>query len=113
MIEGFINFKNAEGLSPNTLSAYIYILNRLLKDRGDIEISTVTAQELTNYLAWLRTDYQPHRFNHQVHPISEKTLRNVYITFRSFFGCINQQFNLPNPILGVAAPRFQKAPGRV
>ena len=55
----------------------------------------------------------PYRFNHQVHPISGKTLRNVYITFRSFFGRINKQFNLSNTTLGVATPRFQKAPVQV
>jgi integrase/recombinase XerD len=77
---------------------------------GDKNAAEVTSSELTGYLAWLRTEYTPVRFNGNTEPLSPKSIRNVWITFRSFFGWLNKEFKLPNPALDVTPPEFQKTP---
>jgi integrase/recombinase XerD len=109
-IDGFLKFKFAEGLSPRTISSYEFILNQWLTYIGDKNAAEVTSSELTGYLAWLRTDYEPVRFNGNTEPLSPKSIRNVWIAFRSFFGWLNKEFKLPNPALDVTPPKFQKTP---
>jgi len=59
---GFLQYKAAEGLSPNTLRNYKDHLTRWLDYAGeDTEVSQVTSQDLRAYLAWLRSDYKPRR----------------------------------------------------
>jgi integrase/recombinase XerD len=52
---------------------------------GDKPVLEISSLEITAYLAWLRTDYQPRRFNGQINPISPKTIRNKWITLMAFF----------------------------
>ena len=62
-IDGFLKFKTAEGLSQRTITSYEYTLNHWLKYIGDRSVSEVQASDLTGYMAWLRTEYKPVRFN--------------------------------------------------
>jgi integrase/recombinase XerD len=62
-IDGFLKFKTAEGLSPRTITSYEYTLNHWLKYIGDRSVSEIQASDLTGYMAWLRTEYKPVRFN--------------------------------------------------
>ena len=82
---GFLQYKAAEGLSPNTLRNYKDHLTRWLDYAGDIEIGQVTSQDLRAYLAWLRTDHKPRRLAGGDHPFSLKTARNVWAALSSFF----------------------------
>ena len=61
-IDGFLKFKAAEGLSQRTITSYEYTLNHWLYQIGDRNVSEIEASDLTNYLAWLRTEYKPMRF---------------------------------------------------
>jgi integrase/recombinase XerD len=61
-IDGFLKFKAAEGLSQRTITSYEYTLNHWLYQIGDRDVSEIDASDLTNYLAWLRTEYKPVRF---------------------------------------------------
>jgi len=56
-IQGFINYKIAEGLSQRTIDSYERLLNN-----------------------WMRNDYVPRRYSGKTHPLSPKTLRNVWVT---------------------------------
>ncbi len=70
----------------------------------------MACRDIRSYLAWLRTDYQPRRFNGQTHPLSPKTIRNIWVTLASFFKWATMEFSNPNPMDGIPAPRFQQAP---
>jgi integrase/recombinase XerD len=109
-IDGFLKFKTAEGLSVTTIVSYDHILNHWLAYAGDRPMADVTATDLTNYMAWLRTEYKPIRFNGSKAPLSAKSIRNVWVAFRSFFTWFHQEFNLPSPADDVTPPKFQKHP---
>ena len=107
-IDGFLKFKTAEGLSLRTITSYEYTLNHWLNYIGDRSVSEIQPSDLTGYLAWLRTDYKPVRFNGSTEPLSAKSIRNVWVTFRSFFGWLHVEFKYPNPAIEIPAPKFQK-----
>ena len=109
-IDGFLKFKIAEGLSQRTVDSYEHILNHWLKYIGDKPVTEINPSELTGYMAWLRTDYKPVRFNGSTVPLSPKSVRNVWVTFRSFFGWLHLEFKYPNPAQEITAPKFQKSP---
>ncbi|MDY6877320.1 MAG: tyrosine-type recombinase/integrase [Chloroflexota bacterium] len=108
---GFLQYKAAEGLSPNTLRNYKDHLTCWLNYAGeDTEVSQVTSQDLRAYLAWLRTDYKPRRLTGGDQPLAPKTIRNVWATLCSFFAWASVEFDLANPMKAVPAPRFERPP---
>ena len=109
-IDGFLKFKTAEGLSQRTIASYEYMLNHWLKYIGDRSVSEIQASDLTGYMAWLRTEYKPVRFNGSKEPLSAKSIRNVWVTFRSFFGWLHVEFKYTNPAIEITAPKFQTHP---
>ncbi len=109
-ITGFLQFKSAEGLSPRTLVSYEYDLKLWMQHGGDVEVGQVTSQEIRAYLAWLRTDYKPRRWNGSEHPLSPKTIRNVWATLSAFFDWASVEFNVPDPMQGVPAPQYKEPP---
>ncbi len=110
-IDGFLKFKTAEGLSRRTVASYEYTLNRWLDNIGDRSVSEVRAADLTAYMAWLRTECKPVRFNGNHEPLSAKSIRNVWVTFRSFFGWLHVEFQYPNPAIEIPAPKIPEASG--
>ena len=109
-IASFLYFKSAEGLLDHTIYSYQYILNQCLEKWGPVDITKVTSQDISEYLSWLRNDYVPKRYGGKTHPLSPKTIRNVWITLSSFFTWASQEYNFENPMRGVPPPRFQKVP---
>ena len=109
-LTGFLQHKAAEALSPNTLIAYEHDLKLWIKYAGDVDVCQVTTQNLRAFLAWLHTDYKPHRFSGSEHPLAAKTVHNVWITLSSFFTWATAEFEMPNPMKAIAAPHFEKAP---
>ncbi len=109
-IEGFNKYKIAEGLSLRSVDSYERVLKKWLAYQGDEPLEKIGSDDIRNYLAWLRTDYQPIRFNGKIHPLSPKTLRNIYIIFQAFFGWANQEFEINNPMLGIPSPKYKRAP---
>ncbi len=107
-IEGFANAKLAEGLSQRTVDTYHSILNDWLRHIGDREMSGVTPQDITAYLTWLRTEYKPRRFGGKLHPLSGKTLRNIWATLSSFFTWAGRDLGVESPVKDIPAPRFAR-----
>jgi len=62
-IDGFLKFKTAEGLSQRTITSYEFTLGHWLNYIGDQEVSDIHSSDLTGYMAWLRTEYKPRRWN--------------------------------------------------
>jgi integrase/recombinase XerD len=112
-IIGFLQFKAAEALSPNTLDMYERDLRRWLAYCGDRDLAGLSGEDVRAFMAWLRTDYKPHRFSSNDKPLSPKTLRNFWITLCSFFRWAQTDLGLPNLMKGIPAPRFQRAPVEV
>ncbi len=52
-IIGFLQYKTAEGLSPNTLHSYEHDLKLWLEYTTDIPVSKINSQTVQNYFAWL------------------------------------------------------------
>lgn len=107
-IDGFVKFKTAEGLSKHTIDVYQYNLTNWLNRIGDVDVSQITAAHITNHLAYMRTEFVPRRFNGSTAPLSPKTIRNIYVTLRSFFAWLHNEFQIPNPSTLVPSPRFGK-----
>ena len=106
-ISGFLQAKEAEALRTRTVESYRHTLEHWATYAGNPIAVQITVQDLRAYLAYLRTDYKPRRFNGQTNPLSPKTLRNVYITLASFFHWLSDEFEVPNPIKLVSAPKYQ------
>jgi integrase/recombinase XerD len=109
-IDGYLKFKTAEGLSPRTITSYEFTLSHWLDYIGNREVSEIRSSDLIGYMAWLRTEYKPVRFNGSTAPLSAKSIRNVWVTFRSFFGWLHVEFRYANPAIEIAAPKFQTHP---
>jgi integrase/recombinase XerD len=107
---GFTNAKLAEGLSPRTVDSYLDDLQKWVERTGDREVGKVTGAEITAYLAWLRTEYTPHRFSGKTHPLSPKTIRNVWIAMSALFRWAELELGIPYPMREVRLPRSPAAP---
>lgn len=107
---GFLNYKTAEGLAQRSLYSYERILVKWVEHTGDCKVTGVTSQDLSGYLTWLRTEYTPERLNGKTHPLSPKSIRNVWITLSSFFNWASQEFKMANPMKDVPPPRIKKTP---
>jgi integrase/recombinase XerD len=107
-IDGFMKFKVAEGLSKRTIDSYEFYLNQWMEHVGDQDVAKVTASDLTNYIAWMRTEYKPRRWNGNKDPLSAKSLRNVYIALRSFYTWLHKEFKIPSPFVDITPPKFPK-----
>jgi len=107
---GFVNHKLAEGLTERSIDSYERALKKWIQYEGDKDISAVEPGAIRKYLAWLRTEYQPQRFNGESHALSPKTLRNIWVTLSSFYKWACFEFEIPNPMRDIPAPRYQKHP---
>ena len=97
-VEGFGQFKQAEGLSPRTVDGYSRDLGKWLAYQGDSVLSRVTAVQLRGYLTYLKTEYQPKRFDRaNTLGLSPKTVHNVWITLSAFFHWASDEFTIINP----------------
>jgi integrase/recombinase XerD len=109
-IVGFINYKTAEGLSQRTIESYDCLLKKWLEYIGDRELGNISAQEIIAYISWLRNEYTPHRYGGKTHPLSPKTLRNVWVTLSSFYSWAAQELGVAQIMKDVPAPRVKKNP---
>lgn len=109
-LEGFLQTKAAEGLSPNTLRNYEYRLRQWIDHAGEVDVIDVSAQHMLRYIAWLRTDYRPRRYNGDRGPLAPKTVRNIYVALCSFFTWAATEFGIESPMDGVPAPRYRASP---
>lgn len=110
-ITGFIQFKQAEGLSPRTIDSYYRDLKLWLEFQEDVEVNKVTTQDIRKYLAFLINDYVPRRITgNNDRKLSPKTVHNIWITLMSFFHWVSDEFQIPNIMKGVKGPKFEEPP---
>jgi integrase/recombinase XerD len=109
-ITGFIQYKAAEGLSPTTLRSYEHDLKLWLEYMTDMPVKWIKTPKVRDYFVWLRTDYEPRRITGNHQPLAPKTIRNFYISLSAFFTWAVEEFDLPNPIKAIPAPKFEEPP---
>ncbi len=109
-VVGFVNHKLAEGLTERSVNSYERLLNKWIEYEGDKGITEIETADIRKYLAWLRTEYVPQRYNGKTHKLSPKTLRNIRVTLASFFKWASLELDFQNPMQNIPAPRFQKSP---
>ena len=107
---GFVNHKFAEGLTERSVNSYERLLNKWIEYEGDKKITEVQTADIREYLAWLRTEYVPHRYNGKIHKLSPKTIRNIWVTLASFFRWASIELGCQNPMQNIPAPKTKKAP---
>ena len=77
---GFLQFKEAEGNSLNTLANYKREIEMWVSHSGDLAVSSVTTEQVRAYLSYRRTDYVPRRiYGGNDKPLSMKTIRNHWV----------------------------------
>jgi integrase/recombinase XerD len=81
-----------------------------LKHAGDVPLNQITTDTLRAFLIWLRTEYQPYRITGTERALSNNTNRNIYMFLSSFYTWAGRELNLPNPLKGVPAPKFEQVP---
>jgi integrase/recombinase XerD len=110
-LQGFINYKFAAGLSPRTIDSYERDLKLWLTYQEDIDIAEITSRDLRDYLIYLRTEYTPRRlYGNNDKPLSPKTIRNHWISLSAFFSWACMEFEIPNPMKKVPAPKYKDPP---
>ncbi|MGD0613774.1 MAG: tyrosine-type recombinase/integrase [Anaerolineales bacterium] len=110
-VQGFLQFKAAEGLSARTIESYAHDLHQWLDFLGERDVGKITAVDIRQYLVYLLTEYEPRRLNTQnKKKLSPKTVRNVWVTLAAFFHWASDELEIPNPIKKVPAPKTQTPP---
>jgi len=109
--QGFLQFKIAEGLSPRTIDSYSRDLRMWLEYQEDVEVSKVTSIDIRQYLVYMLKEYKPRRLtgNNEL-GLSPKTVRNIWVTLSAFFRWVSEEFEIPNPMKKVSAPKFTTKP---
>jgi integrase/recombinase XerD len=109
-IPGFLQYKEAEGLSPNTIRSYTENLALWQEYVGDRAMAKVTTQQIREFLVYLKTTYKPRRLGGDDRPLASKTIRNYWVSLSAFFHWASEKFGIANPVKGVPAPKFQDIP---
>jgi len=109
-VQGFLQYKAAEALSPRTIESYQADLQRWIDHIGDIDVGKITPDILRAYLVWLHTEYKPKRFNGKTDPLSPKTINNIWVSLSAFFSWYGREFDLKSPMKSVPAPKFEEHP---
>ncbi len=110
-VVGFLQYKQAEGLSPRTVDSYSSDLKLWLEFQEDVDVNKVSAQNVRQYLTFLLNDYVPRRITGNNHiKLSPKTVHNVWITLCAFFHWVSDEFEIPNIMKSVPGPKFQEPP---
>ncbi len=96
----------ADGRSQSTLDNYGYYFAPFVRFLNDVDIHKVTHRDCEAYLAWLRTEYKPHRMNGDTSPLTNSTLAKAWAALRSFWRWATPEFNLKsNPAAGLKMPK--------
>lgn len=92
-IQGFLQYKNAEGPSPRTIYSYKRDLELWVSIQGDKDVTQVTTQNLRDYLTFLRIVYTPRRITgNNDRKLTSKTIRNSWVNLSAWLVSIRQKY---------------------
>lgn len=106
-IKGFLLFKTSEGLSPRTLKAYGYHLKNWQEHAGDVELASITPLDIAAYFDYLRNEYEPKRLTGDTQPLTNQTLRNIWVALRSFWTWAEDVLAVPDAMAKIKAPKAE------
>ena len=109
-IQGFRQYKSAEGLSPSALRSYQDHLKLWLEHVGDIPFKQIDAHVVQEYFVWLRTEYQSRQIAGRPRPLAPKTIRNFHITLSAFFTWASREFEVASPMKAIPVPKYEEPP---
>ena len=109
-VQGFLQPKQAEGCTDNTIVTYTQQLGVWQAHMREEVVGAVTSQDMRAFLARLHTGYMPRRINGPQKPISSKAIHNYWITLSAFFTWMQAELGLPSPVKAVPAPNFEVVP---
>lgn len=92
-IEGFTLSKSADGLSPATLEIYKWGLDKLIAFRGDVELESVTVDDLRRWMVWLRDEYKPKGY-HPAEHLSPASLQDAWRALKSFYAWAERDLHI-------------------
>jgi integrase/recombinase XerD len=105
-IEGFLQYKLAEGLTPESVNGYQRDLKLWISFQGDFDVEKITSTQLLGFVNYLRTEYVPRRITGgNDRPLSDKTVYNFYVSLSALFTWASREFDIPNPMKKVPRPR--------
>lgn len=110
-IDGFLLFKQAEGLKATTLALYRHYLDQFAAHAADPPLEALQAGHVAAFLAYLRTDYRPKRFDGDESPLASQSIYNAWTALKSFGRWYAAALDLPDMMAGVARPKVQNAEG--
>jgi len=102
-VDGFILFKTAEGLRPNTLRLYRHHLTQFTAWADDPPLEAIDADRLAAFLAYLRDDYRP--------PLSSQSVYNAWTALKSFYRWASTTIAAADPMTAIARPKVQNEEG--
>ncbi|MBN1667012.1 MAG: tyrosine-type recombinase/integrase [Anaerolineales bacterium] len=102
----YLTSRIASGYSDKTLAYYRSYLNRWVRHLGDPELESVTHADLVAFMAWLRTEYVPHRLNGDSSPLSNAALAHNLAVINAFYVWAHAELKIERPDLGIKRPKF-------
>ena len=104
-VQGFLLFKQGEGLSPKTIETYQLHLRYFVDFLEDVEVSEVTSINVLQFLQYMKTEHRPSRWNGSIKPLSSQTIRNIWVALRSFYSWAHKTLQLDDVMELVPAPK--------
>ncbi len=102
---GYKISKLADGYSENTIRGYQIHFQQLIEFTGDPEITKITAEQLKNFMYFLRFEYKPQKGKGgETTRYKTATLRNAWCAIRSLFGWYHDEIGLERPDLDLPKP---------
>lgn len=109
-LKGYRITKIAEGYADTTIKNTSRRLKMLFDWLEDPEIEDVRANDLKNFIYYLRTEYKPKRFSGDMAKLTESSVHGYWKAMRSFWKFINEEFEYENVALKLKAPRYTNRP---
>jgi integrase/recombinase XerD len=101
--------KEADGLSPKSIEATIWAIQRLSDYLGNPNFDDVQLPQLRAFMAYMRKEYQPVRKSGDRSPLAPASLDRVWGSIRSFYRWAEVELGSTRPDLGLTRPEY-KAP---
>jgi len=108
-LEGYTITALAEGYSPLTIAAYCSAIGTMIGYLGDIDIYSVTKDNLRSFMKYLVTEYVPERRNNpeNTEPLSTASHHRYWKAMRSFFKWAEKDLSTIRPDLTIKMPSWE------
>ena len=100
----------ADGYSPATIDVHLRFLSKLEDYLHNPDVDSITAQDLSKFMGYLRTEYIPKRSSGDTSPLLPASVDGAWKSIRSFFKWSEDGISLPRPDLKLHRASFQSAP---